>query len=64
MDDAFWLNCKKNKVDISITKYPINIDCVAIEKTAKKYDVKILYQDDTNLVTKTTNYMPLDLTGK
>jgi hypothetical protein len=63
-DESFWLNCKKNNVYISITKYPISIDCEAIEKTAQKYGVKISYQDNTNLITKTTNYTPFDLTGK
>ncbi|MDR2097855.1 MAG: hypothetical protein LBP37_04975 [Spirochaetaceae bacterium] len=62
--ESFWLNCKKNKVEISITKYPINTDYEAIGKTAIKYGVKLSYMGETNLITKTTNFMPFDLSGK
>jgi hypothetical protein len=61
--EDFWRNCAKNDVGIIITKYPINIDYEAIEKTAKKHGVKISYQDDTDSIIKTTNYMPFDLKG-
>jgi hypothetical protein len=62
--ESFWLNCKKNKVEIIVTKYPVNIDHETIEETAKKYGVHLSYIDDTNAVIKTTNFMPFDLTGK
>jgi hypothetical protein len=59
----FWQNCKKNNVDIFITRYPINLDYAAIEQQAKNYGLKLFYQNDTDSITKTTNYMPFDLTG-
>jgi hypothetical protein len=60
----FWENCKKNNIEIRVTKYPIKLDHDAIEQTAKKYGVKLSYQDDTNIITKTTNCFPYDLSGR
>ncbi|MDR2660389.1 MAG: hypothetical protein LBC27_10480 [Spirochaetaceae bacterium] len=62
--EDFWLNCRKNRVEIDITKYPIKLDYEEIEKTAEKYDLKIYYEGETDEIIKTTNYMPFDLKGK
>jgi MoaA/NifB/PqqE/SkfB family radical SAM enzyme len=50
-------------VEIIITKYSISLDYAAIELQAKKYGLKLSYQDDTDSIIKTTSYMPFDLTG-
>jgi hypothetical protein len=62
--ESFWENCKKNDIEIKITKYPINLDFEAMEKTAKKYGVKYSYFQDTDKVVKWTNILPMDITGK
>jgi hypothetical protein len=62
--EAFWQNCKKNNIEIRVTKYPIKLDHNTIEQSAKKHGVKLLYMDDTNSLIKTTNHLPLDLSGR
>ncbi|MDR1148172.1 MAG: hypothetical protein LBK66_06020 [Spirochaetaceae bacterium] len=62
--DSFWENCKKNDVEIEITKYPVNIDFGAIERAAKNHGVKFSYYQKTDKVTKWTNILTLDLSGK
>jgi hypothetical protein len=62
--ETFWQNCKKNSIEIHVTKYPIKLDHYAIEQTAKKYGVKLSYMDDTDSRIKTTNYVPFDLSGR
>jgi hypothetical protein len=62
--DRFWENCKKNDIEIEVTKYPINIDFAAIERAAKKHGVKFSYYQKTDQITKWTNILTLDLNGK
>jgi hypothetical protein len=62
--ESFWENCKKNDIEIKITKYPINLDFATMEKTAKKYEVKFSYYQDTDKVIKWTNILPLDINGR
>jgi MoaA/NifB/PqqE/SkfB family radical SAM enzyme len=59
--EAFWQNCKKNKIIVSISQYPIKLDKKAIKRIAKMHGVKMVYNGST-----TENRMcklPLDLTG-
>jgi MoaA/NifB/PqqE/SkfB family radical SAM enzyme len=64
MSESFWRNCKKNRVVIRITKYPITMDFSIVEETARKHGVSLYYFEDTDSVIKTTNYMPFDMAGK
>lgn len=60
--DEFWECCRKNEIEINITKYPINFDYDAAEKKAKENDVKYMYYHG-GLVEKTLGHYPLDLEG-
>jgi hypothetical protein len=62
--DSFWDNCKRNNIEIEITKYPVNIDFDAIETAAKSHGVKFSYYQNTDKVVKWTNVLTLDLDGK
>jgi hypothetical protein len=62
--ESFWKNCRKNDIEIKITKYPINLDFEAMEKTANKYGVKFSYFQDTDKNVKWTNILPVDINGK
>jgi hypothetical protein len=39
--DDFWLACSKNRVDIRISKYPINLNVSVIKNMSRKYNVPI-----------------------
>jgi MoaA/NifB/PqqE/SkfB family radical SAM enzyme len=62
--DSFWENCRKNDVEIWVTKYPINIDFEAIDRTVKNYGIKFSYYYKTDKTPKRTNILALDLNGK
>jgi hypothetical protein len=62
--ESFWKSCKKNGVNIEITKYPIKMDCEAIERIAAEHGVQFSYYQNTDKVTKWTNVLALDLDGK
>jgi MoaA/NifB/PqqE/SkfB family radical SAM enzyme len=57
--EDFWECCRKNKVDIIISHYPINLDIKSIRKKAKNYKIKIRYYRGVLPWFK----MSLDLTG-
>jgi MoaA/NifB/PqqE/SkfB family radical SAM enzyme len=61
--DVFWLSCQNNKVAISITRYPIKINIENIKRIAAKYNVNLVYQDDTDIREKTMAKAPLDASG-
>ena len=59
--EAFWQNCNKNNIIVSISQYPIQLNKKEIKKIAKTHGVKMVYNGST-----TENRMcklPLDLTG-
>lgn len=62
--DEFWNACRKNEIEIIVTKYPIKIDHNAIEEMAKKQGVKFSFYGSTAEVEKNMQCMPLDLEGK
>lgn len=62
--DEFWTVCKDNRVIISLTRYPIEINIEKIKKIAMKYNVNLVYQDDTDIREKTMYFTPLDSSGK
>lgn len=43
MSDEFWKAAKDNKILITITRYPINVDYDAIEKLCEEKDVEFTY---------------------
>ncbi|MDR2597140.1 MAG: radical SAM protein [Treponema sp.] len=59
--EDFWINCRKNKITISISQYPVKLDRKEIKKSGKKHKVKIVYTGSTaeNRMCK----IPLDLSG-
>ncbi|MDR2409157.1 MAG: radical SAM protein [Bacteroidales bacterium] len=56
----FWECCRKNKVTIIITNYPINRDDNTIKQMAEKYHVHLEYWGGD---IKTFDCIPLDLSG-
>jgi MoaA/NifB/PqqE/SkfB family radical SAM enzyme len=61
--ESFWQSCKKNDIDICITKYPVNLDFEKMETIAKNYGVNLSYNSGTDKVTKRMHIMPLDIKG-
>ncbi|GHV19551.1 hypothetical protein FACS189494_01450 [Spirochaetia bacterium] len=57
----FWDSCLKNKIKISISKYPIKLNKEAIIKTAKKNKVALEFTGTTNKYRMCK--IPLDLNG-
>lgn len=62
--DEFWTSCSKNNVIISLTRYPIEINIEKIKELADKYDINLVYQDDTDVREKTMYFSSLDSFGK
>jgi hypothetical protein len=58
--DEFWKNCKKNNIDIWITKYPIKLDMEGIKRYSRKFGVRVNYFDKA---VKTMWKIPLDMDG-
>lgn len=61
MPKMFWETCNKSNVNISITRYPINIDFDKIVETSKKYEVNLYFINED--VEKTLWKLPLDVKG-
>ena len=59
-----WDSCRKNKIEIIVTKYPINLDFHGIEKYVKEQGVAFKYYGNTEDVEKTMECIPLDIEGK
>jgi MoaA/NifB/PqqE/SkfB family radical SAM enzyme len=64
MTEAFWENCRKNNVCISLSRYPINIDVIKIKAFADTYNVKFDYVGGKNTPTKLMWKYPLDINGQ
>ena len=60
----FWEACRRNNIEIVVTRYPIKIDHEAIEKYVKNQHVIFYYYGSTADVEKNMQCMPLDLSGK
>lgn len=61
--DDFWDACRKNNIEIVVTKYPIKIDHDGIELLARKHHVSFEFYGSTADVEKNMQCMPLDLEG-
>ncbi|MDR1746812.1 MAG: radical SAM protein [Tannerella sp.] len=62
--DAFWENCRRNRIEIVVTKYPISIDHAGIEQHVKDKGVLFSFYGSTGSVAKTMQCSPLDPDGK
>ncbi|MCL2650422.1 MAG: radical SAM protein [Candidatus Azobacteroides sp.] len=60
----FWEACRRNNIEIVVTKYPIKINHEAIEKHVKNEGVKFDFYGSTAEVEKNMQCMPFDLSGK
>ncbi len=61
--DAFWDACRRERIVIVMTKYPIELDCDAIIERAREHDVAIEYRDETESQEKKLYRVPLDTSG-
>lgn len=61
--EDFWRTCRENDILIVNTKYPINLDYEAIQKTAAMHGVQYCYHGRTGVLTKTSYKMSLDIKG-
>ena len=64
VDESFWIDAAKNKIDIEITKYPINVDYSKIRKIGLSYGVKVEFFGKSGYVTKTLFTLPIDIHGR
>lgn len=62
--EEFWEACRKNSIEIVVTKYPIKINHDAIEQHVKEQGVQFSFYGSTRAVPKTMQCSPLDLNGK
>ena len=62
--DAFWECCKKNDIQIVVTKYPVKLNFDAIEQHAIQKGVRLHYYGSTGSVLKSMMCSPMDLSGK
>ena len=62
--DAFWEVCRDNRIEIEVTRYPIDLDHEKMEQTAQKWGVAFYYYGKTGETVKTSYKMPLDVTGR
>jgi len=59
--EEFWDNCKKNKITVSISQYPIKLNKKEIKKTAKAHNVNLVFNGST--AEERMCKLPLDLSG-
>lgn len=62
LKDDFWDICRKNKIVISPTKYPSNIDYDEFKRISKSHHVKYRYMNGMKK-TKMLKKFPFDLSG-
>lgn len=63
-NDDFWESCRTHKIEIIVTKYPINVDYDKIAQRAKEQGAPFSFYGNTEVVAKTMECLPLDLKGK
>ena len=62
--DDFWESCRKNDIEIVVTKYPVKINYKTCEQIVRSQNVKFSFYGSTEDVEKSMQCMPLDLSGK
>ncbi|GHT18404.1 hypothetical protein AGMMS4957_00660 [Bacteroidia bacterium] len=60
--DTFWQSCKKNRIEVHISNYPIKIDRETITQKAATFDVVLVDIENTNKEWK--KYFVLDIHGQ
>lgn len=60
MGNEFWQTCHDNKIRIDVTYYPVHLDTEGIIRTAKKFGVELIIDNETKAVFRKD---PIDLTG-
>jgi len=59
--ESFWLSCKKNKITVSVSQYPVKLDKKGIKALAKAHDVKLIFNGTT--AEERMCKIPLDISG-
>ena len=62
--DEFWESCKRNNIEIIVTKYPVNLDYKSTEQFVRERGVEFSFYGNTEAEVKTMQCLPLDLEGK
>lgn len=62
MPQLFWDSCANNRITLSVTKYPINVDYAAIEGLAKKNGVQ--FEIFHVKITDSMRTVPIDASGR
>lgn len=62
--DEFWIACKKNKISIAISRFPIKLDLKEIFIQSKKHKVNIFFYGGTLKNPKKMYKMSIDIEGK
>jgi MoaA/NifB/PqqE/SkfB family radical SAM enzyme len=62
--DTFWESCRKNNIEIMVTKYPIKLDHDRMEQHVGAQGVTFSFYGNTRSVPKTMQCAPLDVAGK
>ncbi|MDR0662653.1 MAG: radical SAM protein [Spirochaetaceae bacterium] len=62
--ESFWVSCRKNNIEIRITKYPIKLDINALKQTAGNYGVKLICYHETDKTEKRMDSLKLDILGR
>lgn len=63
-DEDFWKICHEQNIAVIPTRYPINLDFDAMEKTATAHQVSFRFDNLTQSDVKTSYKIPLDIEGK
>jgi hypothetical protein len=64
MSAEFWQSCQKNRVDVFLSRYPIQIDFAKIKQIAESHGVNFDYLGGSNEPIKAMWKYPLDLRGQ
>lgn len=48
MTDSFWKSCSDNKITVSVTKYPLELNYSKMTETAKSFNVDFEFYDNTD----------------
>lgn len=62
--EGFWESCRRNNIEIVVTRYPVKINHAAIEQLAKSKNVRFSFYGNTREIEKSMQCMPLDTSGK
>ncbi len=63
ISDSFWDTAKQNRIEIEVTRYPIDFDYDAVIKIGRQHGVNIKYFGRSGYVQKTLFTLPLNLKG-